>query len=273
VNGVFVIATQDLDARSASKPDALPDGFESTFTPVRGHEVHALASKKTFDQSSEQIVLMHGATASRRYLVPTALLLAQHMQVFVPEMPGHGASSKPAHALKVEEQADVIYEWTQLNGLKAPYIFANSYGCQIAAAMTAKYPDVAKKLILSGPTCDPSEPTVWQQFLRLNEDGKHERKDSPMQLFADLADMGWTITAETVHEMVDNDIQKALPQIKCPTLVIRGEFDTVAPEEWVKKVASQIPGAIFKTIPGGAHSVNFSNSAILTSLILEFLAS
>jgi pimeloyl-ACP methyl ester carboxylesterase len=272
MNGVSIIAIHNIDPRSSSQPDVLPDGFESTYTPVRGHEVHALVSKKAFDQSPEQIVLMHGATASRRYLVPTAVLLAQHLQVFVPEMPGHGASSKPAHALKVEEQADVIYEWTQLNNLKAPYIFANSYGCQIAAAMTAKYPDLARKLILTGPTCDPSAPTVWQQFLRLNEDGKHERTDSPMQLFADLADMGWTITFETVHEMVNNDIQKVLPRISCPTLVIRGEFDTVAPEDWVKKVASEIPGAIFKTIPGGAHSVNFSNAAILTKMILEYLA-
>jgi len=272
VSGVSIIATQNVDPRSASKPDVLPDGFESTFTPVRGHEVHALVSKEAFDQSREQIVLMHGATASRRYLVPTALLLAQHLQVFVPEMPGHGASSKPAHALKVEEQADVIYEWTQLNNLKAPYIFANSYGCQIAAAMTAKYADVAKKLILTGPTCDPAAATVWQQFLRLNEDGKHEPSGSQMQLLADLADMGWTITFETVHEMVDNDIQKVLSQISCPTLVMRGEFDTIASEEWTKKVTSEIPNAIFKTIPNGSHSVNFANAAILTKMILEYLA-
>lgn len=272
MHGVSVITTQDIDSRSASKPDVLPDGFDSSFTPVRGHEVHALVSKKAFEQSRQQIILMHGATASRRYLVPTALLLAQHLEVFVPEMPGHGASSKPAHALKVEEQADIIYEWTQLNNLKAPNVFANSYGCQIAAAMTAKYPDVAKKLILTGPTCDPAAATVWQQFLRLHEDGKHEPPGSQMQLFADLADMGWTITFETVHEMVDNDIQQVLSQISCPTLVMRGEFDTIAPEVWTQRVASEIPNAIFKMIPGGSHSVNFANPAILTKMILEFLA-
>ena len=273
MSGVQIIATQNIDPRSASTPDTITDGFESTFTPVLGHEVHALVSKKAFDQSRERIVLMHGATASRRYLVPTALLLAQHLEVFVPEMPGHGASSKPAHALKVQEQADVIYEWMQLNDLDESYVFANSYGCQIAAAMSAKYPDVAKKLILTGPTCDPAARTVWQQFLRLHDDGKHEPQGSQMQLFADLGDMGWTITFETVHEMVNNDIQKVLSQIRCPTLVMRGEFDTIAPEEWTKKVASEIPNAIFKTVPNGSHSVNFSNPAILTKMVMEFITS
>jgi 2-hydroxy-6-oxonona-2,4-dienedioate hydrolase len=266
--------------RRAAKPVNIPHGFVSTFTQVLGHEVHALATRGVTGppgeadghcEKSTQIVMIHGALASRRYLLPTAELLAKHVQVFVPEMPGHGASSRPPKALSVEDQADVLYEWFQLNGLSRTHVFANSYGCQVAAQLTAKHPEIVDRLILSGPTSDPAAPSLIQQAYRLYIDGFSEPKGAQGQLFADLSDMSIPIAFETALRMVRDNIKPKLAMISCRTLVLRGERDTVAPQQWTEEVASCVANSRFHVIPKAPHCVNYANPSELTSIILEFL--
>ncbi len=121
-------------------------------------------------RAQDAIIMIHAALASRRYLMPTANILSKSMKVYVPEMPGHGASSKPIHALSVEEQAEVLFQWFELNGFSKAHIFANSYGCQIAEQLIVKHPEIVNSLILTGPTTDPTARTLVQQAYRLYMD-------------------------------------------------------------------------------------------------------
>lgn len=247
----------------------VPDGFTQTFTAVDGHEVHALTSNT--ENSAEQMVMIHGALASRRYLMPTALLLGRFIHVFVPEMPGHGASSKPGHALSVEQQAEVMHEWFRANRLKRSHFFANSYGCQVAAQLVATHPEIAKTLTLTSPTNDPRARTLIQQAYRFYLNGMGEPKGAPSQLLDDLSDMGLVIAFETVERMMHDDIIPKLTKIKCPTLVVRGERDPIAPEAWTEEIVRCLPNAHFNIIPNAPHCVNYATAPELTSIILQFI--
>jgi len=261
------------------EPRLIHEGFASTFTTVLGHEVHALVSaseglkpKQSDNQEvPRQIVMIHGALASRRYLLPTAKLLAKSVQVFVPEMPGHGASSKPRHALSVEEQAEVLFEWFRLNGLTRTHMFANSYGCQVAAQLTANHPEIVRRLILTGPTIDPAARSFPQQAYRLYIDGFAEPSGGRAQLFADLSDMGVVIAFETVQRMIDDDIRPKLAKINCRALVLRGGKDPIAPQLWTEEVARRISNARFCVIPDAPHCVNYATPSQLTAIVMEFL--
>jgi 2-hydroxy-6-oxonona-2,4-dienedioate hydrolase len=258
------------------KPADIPAGFISTLTAVLGHQVHALVSgsqrgKPGQDQAQRQIVMIHGALASRRYLLPTAKLLADNFQVFVPEMPGHGASSRPRHALSVEDQAEVLFEWFRLNGLTQTHIFANSYGCQVVAQLTATHPEIVQRLILTGPTADPTARSIPKQMYRLYIDGFAEPSGGKAQLFADLRDMGIPIAFQTVQRMLEDDIRPRLSQIKCQTLVLRGGKDTLAPQLWTEEVARRISNSRFCVIPGAPHCVNYATPSQLTSIVMNFI--
>ncbi|MFX9973350.1 alpha/beta hydrolase, partial [Acinetobacter baumannii] len=74
------------------------------------------------------------------------------------------------------EQADVLAEWFSKNGIAKAHVFANSYGCQVAAQLTATYPHLVDRLILSGPTTDPQAKSVVHQGWRLYLDGFYEPK-------------------------------------------------------------------------------------------------
>lgn len=262
-------ASQTKAARSKEIIE-VPPGFTSSFTPTAGYDVHSLTSHPA--ETLSRIVLIHGALASRRYLMPTAKLLSQSFQVFIPEMPGHGASSRPNQALTVLEQADVLMEWFAQHKLENVYVFANSYGCQVAAQLTAKYPRLVDRLILTGPTCDRSAPTTMEQAYRLWLDGFHEPKGASHQLIADLSDMSIPIAFQTAERMVSDDIRPKLTQIKCPTLVARGSFDTICPQNWLEEIARQLKKVRVETIQNAPHCVNYASANKLTALIKSFIA-
>jgi pimeloyl-ACP methyl ester carboxylesterase len=262
-------ASQKLAARSDVKID-VPPGFTSSFTSTAGYEVHSLISHAA--ENRPKIVMIHGALASRRYLLPTAKLLAKDFQVYVPEMPGHGASSRPKQALTVLEQAGVLMEWFVQHELENVYVFANSYGCQVAAQLAAIYPQLVDRLILTGPTCDRAAPTIMEQAYRLWLDGFHEPKGAGHQLIADLTDMSVRIAFQTAERMVSDDIRPKLAQITCLTLVLRGTRDTIAPQNWLEEIASRLTKVRVETIENAPHCVNYAAAGKLTELITSFIA-
>ncbi|MGH9552083.1 MAG: alpha/beta fold hydrolase [Terriglobales bacterium] len=237
-------------------------------TKIPGHDIFALTCPQI---GGKPIVLVHGAIASRRYMIPTAKLLAENFRVLLPDLPGHGNSSKPEHALTVQQQSDVLKSWFEMLGLHRTNILANSYGCQIAAQFARTYPDSVEKLILTDPTGDPQAPGRWTQFFRLMMDGFVEPPFAPLMMFRDIYDMGIRRTFETGDRINQDDIRKNLPFIKAPTLVVRGENDPVAPHRWCEEVAALIPESRLAVIPNAPHSVNSATAPQLTKLVNDFV--
>ena len=65
------------------------------------------------------------------------------------------------------------------------------------------------------------------------------------------------------------DGSKALPQIRCPTLVMTGDLDRLIRPENSRTLARLIPGAKLRVIPGGGHRVLWEAVEECTDLITE----
>lgn len=255
--------------KRAPATDTIPTGFASQFTRVNQHDLHSISGG--IDSDEPPVLLLHGALASRRYLLPTARLLSEFKRVIVPEMPGHGASSNPEHALSVSDQANVLALWCRKNAIKRFDLFANSYGCQVAAHLTMEHPELVNRLALSGPTCDPSAPTLLGQAYRLYQDGKFEPPGAQRQLFEDLYDLTLPLALETCRHMIADDITNKLPFIGCPTLVLRGANDPISTQPWNKHIAEKLNNAKLAVINEAPHCVNYAAAEKLTELLMEFL--
>jgi pimeloyl-ACP methyl ester carboxylesterase len=67
-------------------------------------------------------------------------------------------------------------------------------------------------------------------------------------------------------------IERELPAIRCPTLVLSGEEDqSIAPER-SRHTAGLIPGARFQLIPRVGHTATVEAPQVVTEAIVEFLA-
>jgi 2-hydroxy-6-oxonona-2,4-dienedioate hydrolase len=193
----------------------------STWAPVRGLRLHALASVKELPSDAPTLILVHGGAVPSRYLVPFAERLAPHARVYVADLPGYGHSDRPpGRDLTVPELADVLLAWMDWVGLERPHLFGNSFGCQVIADLAASHPDRVGRLVLQGPTMDPHARSAWQQALRWLAVTPFERYSEGPVLLRDLWDLGLRRAIDMIRIALHDPIEQKLSRIRAPTLVV-----------------------------------------------------
>jgi 2-hydroxy-6-oxonona-2,4-dienedioate hydrolase len=218
-----------------------------------------------------KVVLLHGVGVSSRYMLPTLAQLAPFCHVYAPDLPGTGRSSKPRHALDLNEQADALAAWLQAAGVGRITLLANSLGCQAAARFALRHPERLERLILIGPTVDPTARTRLRQVLRLLRAGLRE----PLSLWPivlwDYLRFGLRRCLRTLTFAIQDRLEDHLQEIQVPTLVVRGARDTVVPEWWARRVAELLPQGRLAVIPRAAHAVNYDAPRELSRVVRPFL--
>ncbi|MFA6469207.1 MAG: alpha/beta fold hydrolase [Bacteroidota bacterium] len=69
------------------------------------------------------------------------------------------------------------------------------------------------------------------------------------------------------------DTTAGLSNIKCPTLILVGEKDTVTPIAASQAMQEKIPGSIMHVIPGAGHISNMENPAEFNKHLVSFITS
>jgi 2-hydroxy-6-oxonona-2,4-dienedioate hydrolase len=204
-------------------------------------------------------------------MVPTARRLGLLYDVFVPDLPGWGRSSKPLHAMRVSALADTLVAWFDAVGLECPVLVANSFGCQVAVDLAARYANRVTLLVLLGPTVDPDARSLWRIAARWLLDIPLEPPSLAMLVARDLVDMKPRRFAEAIRRMLEDRIEQKLPAVAAPTLVVRGERDTTVPTRWAAEAARLVPDGQMVQVPGAAHTLNYNSPDTVTTLIHAFV--
>lgn len=218
------------------------------------------------------LVLVHGVIASSRYLLPVGSILAPDYRVLIPDLPGYGRSTSTMGRLSVPALAGALVHWMEAVALESASFLANSFGCQIAANLAARYPTRVDRLILAGPSVDPHAHSLPVQALRLAHDYPHERLSLSIVLGNDCIDMGIRQIRGSLRAMMDDRIEKVLPLVLAPTLVVRGQRDTVVPQRWAEEACSLLPNGRLEVLPGAPHAANYSAPYLLAAAARRFLA-
>jgi 2-hydroxy-6-oxonona-2,4-dienedioate hydrolase len=213
---------------------------------------------------------VHGAIVSHIYFLPLAELLASRYQIIIPDLIGHGQSSKPAHVLPVVEQASMLHALLKTLSIDRVHLLANSYGCEIATEFAIRYPDCLDKLVLIGPATDPHQKNIYIQLARLFYDGVVERPKMSIVLMRDLCCMGMGRAIDTSKQMIAYDYRPRLPWIKAPTLIVRGKNDALAPQKWVEEAQSLVPDSRLEVVANAPHNVQFTTPGPLAQLVRQF---
>lgn len=238
---------------------------------VQGISIFARTSAEEA-QSAAPVVLVHGLSMSGRYLLPTARALSATRSIYVPDLPGFGHSEKPADALTIAELADALAGWMTTQGLERAAFLGNSFGCQVIVEFALRYPERISHAILTGPSVDPSARSAIRQITRLFFDAL---LFEPLLLYA-VALLDYTLagpwrTAKTLQYLLDDPIERKLPLVTVPTLVVRGSNDLIVPQRWVEDAARSLPRGQLVVLPGEGHAVNFSAPARVAQLANIFL--
>ena len=103
-----------------------PSSFSFNWQLVGGLKMRARVFSNHQTVPTVPIVLLHGLGVSSRYMLPTADRLATRYDVFVPELPGFGASDKPQHSLGIPALADLLSMWLEAVGIPQAVFLGNS---------------------------------------------------------------------------------------------------------------------------------------------------
>jgi len=216
-------------------------------------------------------VLIHGLLISSRYMAPTMARLGLHYRVYAPDLPGFGKSDNPPHILTITELSDAIVTWLDVMCLSQAIFLGNSLGAQILIDLAARYPERVTGLVLIGPTVDPQARSVLQQARRLLVDFLYEKPSLFYHLLIDGWRAGIRRTWQTFHYALWDYTEEKLSAIGAPTLVVRGDRDRVAPQQWAEAITAQLAKGRLAVIPKGPHCVNYTTPGALTQMVQQFI--
>ena len=212
------------------------------------------------------VVVVHGLGVSSRYMAPLALELSTRFRVAVPDLPGHGRTPARGRRLGVADMARALASWMVVAGIGDAHLVGSSLGCQVTLQVAADGQVPVARLLLVGPTMDPSAPTPGGQLSRLLRGAPHE----PVPLVLLTASEQLHRPAQAWHELragLEHPLHGVAREVVNPTVLVRGADDHVAPSAWLRQLAGWLPAAEVVDLPVGAHGVHYEHPDLVAPLL------
>ena len=190
-------------------------------------------------QGEDACLLLHGFTGSPWEIRPLGeALAARGLHVRAPLLPGHGTT--PEALLNVSH-----HDWARaaaqalfsLRSHRRTFVAGLSMGALLSLQLAARYPELVQGLVLIAPAIHFKGPHMWL-LKRLRHHGLLERfKPWVLKTGTDVSDPHVlaeapilpafpSVRLRDLWELQDVALH-ALPQVRCPTLVVVAEQDHV----------------------------------------------
>lgn len=229
---------------------------------------------------------------------PTSFVETMSRQFTVVTMDnrGTGQSEKPLHGYALANMARDIRALLELLEVPPVHLLGYSMGGAIAQEFVRQFPECVASLVLCATMCGGSLATyakasvvrvmrqldglspeqvarqIWKvtyapDYLAQNRTSAEEQMRREIALPTPLhaADLQFQAFAEF-------DGSKALPNIRCPTLLLTGDLDELIPPQNSMIMAKRIPGAKLIVLLGGGHRVLWERPQECLHHIITFLA-
>ncbi len=276
----------DLDDFDASRQHvALPDGI-------------SLAYVDTGPRDAPVVLLIHGYTSNARGWVPLLPHLDPSRRYLIPDLRGHGQSSKPDCCYDRTTFAYDLRLLLDALHVERADVVGTSLGSLVAQAFAENWPERTRRLVLQSstggplPACesepageavfdfrnailalrdpiDPESPFMiaWYtstapvdaEFLR------RQRRDAaaiPVRVWLAILDQGLNL----------RDLQADLPRIRAPTLLLWGGKDNLFGARDRCSLRKALPQAEVRLFEGLGHNAYWEDPRAVAAVINPFLA-
>ena len=196
---------------------------------------------------------------------------AEYREVFAPDLPGWGDSDKPERVFDITELSDALAAWMKANRIERAVLIGHSLGSQIVAEFAANHAEMVERLILASPTFEIGKRSAFRQFFRLFVNAAREPFSLIYIAMSDYLKFGIRREYHTLKFGLRHKVEEKLPKIEAPTLVLRGEFDPVVPQNWIETMARLLPNGNVVTIAGGTHGVIYQSHEKFARAVCEFI--
>jgi 3-oxoadipate enol-lactonase len=260
-----------------------------TTKPFQSPILHGVRSGP---RASTPIVFLHSAGLDLTYW-DSQFVAFQDRDVVAFDLPGHGASMRPATDITIERMTAEVSESVRALNAGPVHLVGLSVGGVVAQSVSLHAPELVASLTLIDTAARFSP--EGQQAMRTRAELVATEGMSPILagLFShwfepntlasrpDLVDRATKtlmnddvdVHAALWRMIADFDVLESLGQIDVPTLVLVGEHDSSSPVAASEELVRGISTARMLVIPGAAHLSPLEHPAVLSQHLRNFLLS
>jgi pimeloyl-ACP methyl ester carboxylesterase len=270
----------------------------------RDAEVRGARIRYRREGDGPPIVLVHGLGASLESWDLTVPALTGRYTTIRFDFPGFGLSDPMPGAYTPDGAAEAVHAILDALGVERTALIGTSLGGAIAALAACRAPERFASLVLIAPAGFDREVGRAVRLLAVPALGevllaylRYRPRLSVVGTFADPSRMpDWVVEVArrnlargVVRRSVVRVLREALgrggvrpdviqtirdgaARIAAPTLIVWGTADRVIPFEQAQVVATVIPGARLRVLPGLGHVPYLEEPATFNTVLTEFLA-
>jgi 3-oxoadipate enol-lactonase len=241
------------------------------------------------DGDGEPVLMIHGLGGTSNVFTPLLPAFARHRTIRF-DLPGSGRSHRVEGPLSLQ----LFIERTLLVMRKAEveraHVVAHSMGTIVAAHLAAAEPGKVASLALFGPLLAPPEPAraairgraaearkgdmqpIADALLQSSVSTETRTRRLAAAAFVRESLMrqdpeGYARSCEALADMQPADTSR----IDCPTLLVTGDEDVVAPPQAVRMMGERIAGSRVEVLRGCGHWTPVEKPEECTGLLKRFL--
>jgi pimeloyl-ACP methyl ester carboxylesterase len=223
------------------------------------------------DGDGEAVVMIHGLGGTTNSFTPILPAFARNKRVRF-DLPGSGRSSRVEGALSIERFVQAALKAMAAAKVQKAHVVAHSMGTIVAAHLAAAEPGMVQSLALFGPLLAPPDQaraSIRARGQKAVVEGMAPIADALVQaatssetkakrhtavafvresLMAQDPD-GYRRSCEALADAQSADTSK----IACPTLLVTGDEDVVAPPQAVRMMGQKISGSRVEVLRGCGH--------------------
>ena len=242
--------------------------------------------------SGSAVLMIHGLGGSSNFWTPLLPVLARY-QVIRPDLPGSGRSAGVEGALSIDRMVEAMLTVIRHCKIERAHVVAHSLGTIVAAHLAAKVPEFVQSLTLYGPL--PAPPDAGRPGLRARAEtarggaaamqeiadqvihaatGRETKERNPVAIAAAREMLmrqspdGYARTCLALSEAQPAD----LSALSCPTMLITGDEDVIAPPQTVRAMSARIAGAQVEILARCGHWTVFEKPDACADLLRRSLA-
>ncbi len=256
------------------------------FVNIQGNKIRYLES----GQAKEHLVLIHGLGSSAERWMPVISELNKKFHLVIPDLIGYGYSDKPLVDYTMDFFVDFLEKFLTKLGISKTSIIGSSLGGHIAAETVIRQPNLFEKMILVAPAgANPGLSPVMDEYLLAMI---RPEREQTLKAFKMMAGPNREIDSHTIDDFIEkislpnakmailstllglkyaDNLEKKLPKISIPSLIIWGCNDQVIPSTYANVFVSAIRNCTLFEMRDCGHTPFTEEPGVFSETVSDFL--